>query len=45
MSRAMRKGFLCHMRTTKAQINSVFSLMQAVSQEEPSDKKPDPWLL
>ena len=39
MGRAKRIWYLSPMRAAKVQ-----ALIQAVSQEEPSDRKPDPWL-
>ena len=43
MGRVKRIWYLSHMRAAKVQASC--SLIQAVSQEEPSDKKPDPWPL
>ena len=50
MGRAKRIWYLSPMRAAKVQaslrIRAVSpSLIQAVSQEEPSDRKPDPWPL
>ena len=54
MDRVKRIWYLSPMRAAKVQaslrIRTVspepsLSLTQAVSQEEPSDRKPDPWLL
>ena len=53
MGRVKRIWYLSPMQAAKVQVslriracqNLLCSLMQAVSQEEPSDRKPDPWPL
>ena len=50
MDRVKRIWYLSHMRAAKVQAslrrqNLRCSLIQAVSQEEPSDRKPDHWFL
>ena len=51
MDRVKRIWYLSPMRAAKVQAsaqsrqNLRCSLIQAVSQEEPSDRKPDPWPL
>ena len=49
MGRIKRIWYLSHMRAAKAQAQSRqnlrWSLIQAVSLEEPSDRNPDPWPL
>ena len=45
MGRVKRIWFLSPMRAAKVQASLRISLIQAVSQEEPSDRKPDPWPL
>ena len=45
MDRVKRIWYLSTMRAAKVQASLRGSLIPAVSQEEPSDRKPDPWPL